>query len=213
MAGSHSTGNFFDNPFGSQSVAINNAGYNQAQAINKAGKKPTTIKSSSSGKYGNSVSRRSGGVSNVPPSNPGPVQPVAPDIDTFLNQDTGYQQQLRDFANVLSQFNADITRRRGSIEGEYDLSSKAMNDQKGIDLNNLEADYGARGMLRSGLYGKAVGDYNTEFDTRMTDLTRREKEALGQLDQEKGRYTSQQDLQKQAAREQAIRRRAEQYGV
>jgi hypothetical protein len=88
-----------------------------------------------------------------------------------------------------------------------------MNDQKKIDLNNLEADYGARGVLRSGLYGKAVGDYNNEFNTRMTDLTTKEKDALAGLDQEKTRFTSQQDLQTQAAREAAIRRRAEQYGL
>lgn len=212
MAGGGIFGNVTNPWGGSSSSALNEAGSSQSQRINDAGRKKTVVRSSSSGRYGGSVGRR-GGVSNVPATNPGPVQPVAPDIDTFLNQDTGYQQQLRDFANLLSQFNADVTRRRGSLEGEYNLSTKAMNDQKGIDLDNLEADYGARGVLRSGLYGKAVGDYNTEFNTRMTDLTRRQKEALGQLDQEKGRYTSQQDLQKQAAREQAIRRRAEQYGV
>jgi len=202
-------GGFFQqstNPWGSP----------QAQAINAAGskKRATTVRSSNrSGRYGNSVSRRSGGISQVPAANPGPVQPVAPDINTFLNQDTGYQQQLRDFANALSQFSADVTRRKGSLESEYGLSSKAMNDQKVLDLDNLEDNYGARGILRSGLYGKAVGDYNTEFNTRFEDLTRRQKEALGLLEQEKGRFTSQQDLQKQSARESAIRRRAEQYGV
>lgn len=148
-----------------------------------------------------------------PPANPGPIQPVAPDIGTFLNQDTDYQQQLRDFGNALTQFLADVGRRRGSLESDYNQSQKAMNDQKVIDLNNLEADYGSRGILRSGLYGKAVGDYNTEFNNRMTDLTNKEKEALGQLDQETGRFKSQQELQQQAAKEAAIRRRAEKYGV
>lgn len=211
MAGGFVSG--FSNPFGGgSSSALNSAGDSQSQRINDAGRKKVTVKSSS-GRYGNSVARRSGSVSQVPAANPGPVQPVAPDINSFLNQDTGYQQQMRDFANALSQFSADVTRRKGSVESEYGLSSKAMNDQKVLDLDNLEDDYGARGMLRSGLYGKAVGDYNTEFNTRFEDLTRRQKEALGLLDQEKGRFTSQQQLQQQAARESAIRRRAEQYGV
>lgn len=211
-------GGSFNPWFGSMSSAsLNAAGSSPSQRINDAGRRTAKIKSSSSGRYGGSISRRSSsrssGVSNVPREAPGPVQPVVPDIDTFLNQDTGYQQQLRDFANMLAQFNADVTRRKGSLEEEYNLSSKAMDDQKNIDLENLEDDYGARGILRSGLYGKAVGDYNTEFNTRKTDLTRRQKEALGQLDQEGGRFKSQQELQKQTAREQAIRRRAEQYGV
>lgn len=216
MAGGRSTGGFnsVTNPFSGGSSAINHAGSparGQAQAINAAGRRSATVKSSS-GRYGNTAARRSG-ISQVPASNPGPVQPVVPDMNTFLNQDTGYQQQLRDFANALSLFTADSTRRKGSLESEYGLSAKAMDDQKVLDLDNLEDDYGARGILRSGLYGKAVGDYNTEFNTRRTDLTRRKDEALGLLEQEKGRFTSQQQLQQQAAREAAIRRRAEQYGV
>lgn len=151
--------------------------------------------------------------SNVPGSGPGPIQPVAPDINTFLNQDSGYQQQLRDFANALAQFNADVTRRKGILDSDYATSQKAMNDQKVKDLQSLQDDYGARGVLRSGLYGKAVGDYNTEFGNRMTDLSTKQTQANDALNQEGNRYKSQQDLQGQAAREEAIRRRAAQYGV
>lgn len=154
-------------------------------------------------------SRLQSAPSGPPAGGPGPV----PDINSFLSGDAGYQDQLKQFANALALFNADVGRRRGSLETDYASSQKAMNDQKLIDLNNLEADYGARGVLRSGLYGKAVGDYNNEFNTRMTDLTTKEKDALAGLDQESTRYKSQQDLQTQAAREAAIRRRAEQYGI
>lgn len=175
----------------------------------------TTIRSAPratvQGRY---TSTRSSGRAAVAPSSPPATGPgPVPDINAFLGSDSGYQDQLKQFANALALFNADVTRRRGSLENDYATSQKAMNDQKLIDLNNLEADYGARGVLRSGLYGKAVGDYNTEFNTRMTDLTNKEKDALAGLDQEKTRFTSQQDLQQQAAREAAIRRRAEQYGL
>lgn len=166
---------------------------------------PRTTVSSRSGRY------TGGGVS----SNVAPAQaaPAAPDLNTFLNQDADYQNQLAQFANNLAQFMADATRRQGIIESDYGTSKKAMDDQKVIDLNNLEADYGARGVLRSGLYGKAVGDYNTEFGNRATDLLNKEKQGLGALDQERSRYQTQNTLQSQQAKEQAIRRRAEQYGV
>lgn len=171
----------------------------------------TTIQSrpkataSRSGRY---TSTSTGGTGTV-----APAAPAAPDLNTFLNQDSDYNNQLAQFANNLAQFMADATRRQGIMESDYGTSKKAMDDQKVIDLDNLEADYGARGVLRSGLYGKAVGDYNTEFGNRSTDLLNKEKQGLGALDQERERYKSQNTLSQQQAREQAIRRRAEQYGV
>jgi hypothetical protein len=170
----------------------------------------TTIRSAS--KKASSGGRYSA-PSNVPSGGQGPIQPVVPDLNTFLNQDSGYQQQLRDFTNALAQFNADVTRRKGILDSDYATSQKAMNDQKVKDLLSLQDDYGARGVLRSGLYGKAVGDYNTEFGTRMTDLTNKQTQASDALNQETNRFKSQNDLQQQAAREEAIRRRAAQYGV
>lgn len=163
----------------------------------------TTVKSS--GRYS--------APSAVPASSPGPIQPVAPDINTFLNQDSGYQQQLRDFTNAMAQFSADVTRRKGILDSDYATSQKAMEDQKVKDLLSLQDDYGSRGILRSGLYGKAVGDYNDEFGNRMTDLSNKQAQASDALNQETNRFKSQQDLQQQAAREDAIRRRAAQYGV
>ena len=144
-----------------------------------------------------------------PAAGPGPI----PSIDAFLTGDTGYQQQLRQFGQALSDFMADATRRRGSLDSEYGLSQKAMGDQRIKDLKSFEEDYGARGLLRSGLYGSAVSDYEQEFGQRSSDLSRRQQEALAMLSQEQGQYGSQQELQKQAAREAAIRRRAEQFGV
>lgn len=167
---------------------------------------PRTTISSRSGRY----TSTGGTSSNVAPA---AAVPAAPDLNTFLNQDSDYQNQLAQFANNLAQFMADATRRQGIIESDYGTSKKAMDDQKVIDLNNLEADYGSRGILRSGLYGKAVGDYNTEFNNRSTDLLNKEKQGLGALDQERSRYQTQNTLQQQQAREQAIRRRADQYGV
>lgn len=149
----------------------------------------------------------------APSAPPAQTQGAIPDINAFLGSDTGYQDQLRQFAQALSDMGADVTRKRGSLESNYGLSTKAMGDQRTKDLSNMEADYGARGLLRSGLYAKAQGDYQTEFDQRAAEMARQQNDALGQLDQGLNQYQSQQSLQQQAAREAAIRRRAEQYGV
>lgn len=181
------------------------------QGAKAAGLRP--VGSAVQKRYKSSIASNNSGRYSAPAAPPAAGPGPIPSIDDFLNGDSGYQQQLREFGNNLTQFLADVTRRRGTTETDYGVSKKALDDQRVQDLDNLEQDYGSRGVLRSGLYGKAVGDYETEFGNRQSDLTRREQDALAQLTQEQGKYTSQQDLQKQNAREDAIRRRASQYGV
>lgn len=159
------------------------------------------VSSNSKGNYARPVA--------PPTTKPGPVV----DINAFLNQDAGYQQQLREFAKAMQDFTADVTRRRGDLTTNFDTSKKALADQRLIDLKNIEDDYGARGLLRSGLYGKAVGDYESEYGNRVTDLSNQQNQALAQLLSEEGQFKSANDLKTQAAREDAIRRRAEMYGV
>lgn len=168
---------------------------------------PTTpnLISNSSGQY-SSQSTPPSSFSNRPPGPP-------MDINAFLGADAGYQDQLRRLAQALSDFQADATRRRGNLETEFGLSQKALNDQKIIDLDLLKDDYGARGMLRSGLYADSVGDYEREFGERVADIGRKQAEALALLQQETGQFTTQQELAQQQARELALRRRAEQFGV
>jgi hypothetical protein len=144
-----------------------------------------------------------------PPSGPGPV----PNIQEFLGGDSGYQQQLRQLDKTFADFLADVLRRQRSLESEFGLSTKAMGDQKLKDLEAMEDDFASRGLIKSGLYADAVGDYNTEFGQRMSDLQRRQNEAIGQLGQERSQMKSQTELQKQAAREDAISRRAQKYGI
>lgn len=174
----------------------------QASAVMQAGTRKWSppVTPSNSGSYR--------APSGPPPAAPGPV-----DIGTWLNQDAGYNQQLAQFANALAQFNGDVTQRRGNLNTDFATSQKAMNDQKVIDLANLEADYGSRGIIRSGLYGKAQGDYNTEFGNRVTDLNTKNQQAQAGLDTEVGRFNSQNTLQQQQAREAAIARRAQTYGL
>lgn len=180
-----------------------------------------------SGSYGGAASRRNGSYSGggapmgsnsqgqytrpsgPPAEGPGPV----PTLDSFLGTDTTYQNQLRNFAKALTDMTADITRRKGVFNSEFAQSDKALRDQRGLDLEALEEDYASRGILKSGVYGGAVSDYETEFNKRIADLLRRRNQSLGALDQELLQFRSAQELQKQAAREAAARRRAETYGV
>jgi hypothetical protein len=167
------------------------------------------VRSSGGGRVRANSSGQYGATPPVPASAPGNMN----DINAYLGGDSGYQDQLRQLAKALGDFNADVGRRKGTLESEYGLSKKALGDQKVKDLESLEEDYASRGLLRSGVYGSAVGDYNKEFGERMSDLDRRQQQALQLLLQEQSQYGQQNTLEQQRAREEAIRRRAEQYGV
>lgn len=183
-----------------QKSAQNMLGKMQAGVQNRPAPTPS-VTSNSTGQYVRPMA--------PPQATPGPVQ----DIGQFLGADSGYQDQLRQYALALNQFMADLTRRRGTLETDYGTSKKAMEDQRVKDLDLLEDDYGARGLIRSGLYATAVGDYEKEFGERTSDLARRQSEALGALTQEEGNFKSSQQLREQQAKEQAIARRAAQYGL
>lgn len=144
-----------------------------------------------------------------PPAQPGPVM----DINAYLNSDAGYQQQLREFAKAMQDFTADVTRRKGDLESNYGTSQRALSDQRGLDLKALQDDYGARGLAHSGLYADANAKYETEYNNRATDLGNQQNQALQALLGEQQQFQSAEDLKTQAAKEAAIRRRAEQTGV
>lgn len=154
-----------------------------------------------------------------PDSSSGPIQQVAPpsppppSIGDFLAGDTGYQQQIRELNNSLQQMKSDITRRKGDIKSNYQDSQRALSDQRDDDLHDIEEDYGSRGLYRSGLYGKAVGDYEDEFNERKSNLKSKKGQALGDLSSEMQKFKSQQGLKKQKAKQQAVQRRAEKFNL
>lgn len=144
---------------------------------------------------------------------PSPPETAPGDINSYLGGNSDYQNQLRQLAKALTDFQADAGRRKGTLESEYGVSKKALADQKVQDLEGLEEDYASRGLLRSGVYAGAVGDYEKEYGERVSDLDRRQQQAMQMLMQEMSQYEQQNMLEQQAARELAIRNRAAQYGM
>lgn len=206
------------NPLGPGLPGIPSGGFGGPPYIPQPPPPPPPPASNPGGNYGGGYGGGGGGYTPQPsnpyvPQPPPSPPPPPPSIDDYLGGDTGYQQQLRGIGQALSNFLADAARRRNTLTLDYGQSQKAMGDQKVVDLRNMENDYGSRGMIHSGLYGRAVGDYNREFDTRGADLSRHQTDAMGQLDTQQGQFQSQQQLQEQAAKEDAIRRRSLQYNL
>lgn len=92
-----------------------------------------------------------------------------------------------------------------ATEGVYQKELRRTAKQ---DLSNIGEDYASRGILRSGMYAKKNADYNTEFGNQMNELTRKKTSAYGDISSERTTFQREQELQKEQARLEAVRRRA-----
>jgi len=133
--------------------------------------------------------------------------------DKWLAGDTTYQQQLANFNKSLSDYLAQFNRQTSITKRDYADMIRQLNQQGAQDRVDQQNDFAGRGILKSGVYAKALGDYNTEFNAKMKNLQTGQSDKLGDLSMQKTNFQRQLDLEKQAAKQDALRRRAAKLGV
>jgi hypothetical protein len=150
-----------------------------------------------------------------PTAGPGPIGGIGvpPPINQYLGGDTTYLNQQRAFQKALADFLAQETQQKSKINEDYGSATKALGGQKEFDLNNMMQDFASRGLINSGLYAGAVGDYNKGFLQQMNELTKNQRRSLADLLAGETNFKKEQSLAAQRAREEAIARRASQYGL
>ncbi len=131
----------------------------------------------------------------------------------WLAGDTTYQQQLANFNKSLSDYLAQYNRQTGITRRDYGDMQRQLNQQGTQDRLDQQNDFAGRGILRSGVFAQALGNYNTQFNSKMKNLQTGESDKLGDLSMEKTNFQRQLKLQQDAARQDALRRRASQLGV
>lgn len=147
------------------------------------------------------------------PTAPGPVAPIVPSIEDYLAGDVDFQNQLRQFAKTLGDFNTNLDSRRTRLTADFGEGKRNMEKQKVDDLLAIKDDFASRGILGSGLYTNEVGDYNTNYAEALANFERQYNQSVGDLANESTQFNREQELQKEAARLDAVRRRAQKYGV
>jgi len=148
----------------------------------------------------------SGQVSNVAPAAP-------PSLDQFLGSDSGYQSQLAAIQKALADYQAQMGTQKTQYETNYASNLNQLGQDRTMGLADQQNDYTGRGLLHSGLYGKAAGDLTTQYDTKQSDLGRARSDFLANLGLDFNNFKSQEDITQQRAKQDAIARRAAQYGV
>lgn len=131
----------------------------------------------------------------------------------WLAGDTTYQQQTSNFKKSKSDYESQYKRQRGITERDYSEMVRSMNRQGDSDRDDQANDFAGRGILRSGVFAKALGDYNTEFNEKMKNLLTGKSDKLGDLDMQRTNFLRQLTLEQNAARQDALRRRAAQLGI
>lgn len=139
--------------------------------------------------------------------------PAPPSLAQFLAKDTTYQGQLSDMGRALQQFLADIAQQKTTFQTGYSDTKSRLGQEHETGLEDIEADYAARGLLSSGLYGEAVGDYNETYAQQLSDLDKQLAQSLQGLTTQQTNYQSEYEAQKKKAEQEAAARRAAKYGV
>lgn len=134
-------------------------------------------------------------------------------IDKYLSHDSDYLRTIRDLARSMADYQSRQKVERTRVKADYGYAQKTAGDQKTQDLGNIADDFAARGIVRSGVYGQKVGDYNTQFGKQQGELTRQYNNQLTDFTSGYNDFLRQQQLQKETARDAAIRRRAAKLGL
>lgn len=151
-----------------------------------------------------------------PTPKPKPKPPPAPPlsaIDKWLAGDTTYQQQLAEYAQEKQAYNQNYTNDKNSISQNFDATQRAMNNQAALDRMNQQYDFAGRGVLASGAYAQALDQYNTQFQNNMGNLVTGENQQLTANQTNLNNFLRQLTIQQNAAKQDAIARRAAQLGI
>ena len=133
--------------------------------------------------------------------------------DKWLAGDTTYQQQQAGYQKSRSDYDAQYKRQTGITKRDYAEMLRSMNRQGVQDRSDQQNDFAGRGILRSGVFAKALGDYNTDFNAKIKNLQTGQTDKLGDLDMQRTNFLRQLKLEQDAARQDALRRRAARLGI
>lgn len=101
---------------------------------------------------------------------------------------------------------------RAGSKASEGLFHKELAEAREKDKSDITDDYAARGVLRSGLYAQKQGDYEKEYGKQVAETNRQKASKYAQIDEDERDFINQQELEKEQARLEAVRRRAARTG-
>lgn len=182
-----------------------------------------TVKPKSSGSSSNrssSSSRSSGGSSSSGGGGGGGggfkssgSALTIPSLAQYLGGDSVYQSAVSGNKRSLADFLSEINRRRGEAGTQFNLTQGNMERDRQQQLDALRQEFASRGLIQSGLYGQEQGRFQEQFQNQLTALQQQQTGLLADLMSQQKNYQREQDLALEAAKQEALARRAARYNI
>jgi hypothetical protein len=163
---------------------------------------------------GSTVGRSTGGGGGSIGGSGGSSRPLpVPSLNSYLAGDSVYQNSLRGGKQSMADFTSDIGRRRGEATTQYNQTVGSMNRDRDQQLGDLRNEFASRGLIQSGLYGQAQGDFQSKFTEQQNSLQQQQAALLADLLSQQTNYSRENGLAAEQARQEALQRRAAQYKI
>lgn len=174
---------------------------------------PAPTYTSSTGTYSSGGGGGGGGnySSYAAPSTPPPPPPMS--INDWLNQDSTYQSQESALKKALTDYIAQQGVAKNQYNVDYTGRTHDLALQKTRSLDDQANDFASRGMYFSGVYGKDMSNLVGDFARRQSDMDTAKANYFANLANDLGNFQDQQQLTETKAKQDAINRRAAQYGL
>ena len=88
-----------------------------------------------------------------------------------------------------------------------------LNDKHTQQLEDLRNEFASRGLIQSGLYGAEQGRFQQQFTEQQTALEQQQAALLADLLSQEKNYRRENDLATEAAKQEALARRAAKYKI
>lgn len=134
-------------------------------------------------------------------------------VQKYLSGDLTYKSQVADLQRNLENYLTEYRGNREDVKESFSDTLSKMQRERGRSLQDIGEDFAGRGLIHSGLYGKAYSDYNDEFNIRRNELRDDRSEQLEDLQTNKKLFKEQTRSVRRNARDEALRRRAQKLGL
>jgi len=142
-----------------------------------------------------------------------PPAPAPPSVDEWLAGDSTFQGQNNALSKAWADYQNNAKLQTDQYTGQYNTNKDQLGKQKTQDFGALQDDYASRGLMTSGLWAKANTDFENDYSTKFGNLDTAKADFLSNLLAAQQGFQSDQQVQTDKARQDAINRRAAQYGL
>lgn len=139
--------------------------------------------------------------------------PKIPSLASYLGTDSVYQSALSGGKRTLGDYLSELSRRRGEAGTQFTQTQSNMERDRVQQLEDLKNEFASRGLIQSGLYGEEQGRFQEQFSQQSQALEQQQAALLADLLSQEKNYRRENDLAAEAARQEALARRAAKYNI